>query len=70
MATPQVQAVRRWIMTGAVAAITVTGTLYGAGLKTDQEVKQVRLYSITQDSFIATQHLLVDLKTFSMEPSH
>jgi cell division protein FtsX len=42
MATPQVQAVRRWIMTGAVAAITVTGTLYGAGLKTDQEVKQER----------------------------
>lgn len=29
-------------MTGAVAAITVTGTFYGAGLKTDQEVKKVR----------------------------
>ncbi|KAF2464893.1 uncharacterized protein BDR25DRAFT_241340 [Lindgomyces ingoldianus] len=34
------QAVRRWIMTGAVAAITVTGTIYGAGLKTRQELKQ------------------------------
>ncbi|KAJ8108687.1 hypothetical protein OPT61_g7998 [Boeremia exigua] len=42
MATPQTQAVRRWIMTGAVTAITVTGTLYGAGLKTDQEVKKER----------------------------
>ncbi|KAF2622674.1 hypothetical protein BU25DRAFT_300362, partial [Macroventuria anomochaeta] len=42
MATPQVQAIRRWIMTGAVAAITVTGTIYGAGLKTDREVKQER----------------------------
>ena len=45
MATPQVQAVRRWIMTGAVAAITVTGTIYGAGLKSDQDVKRVRLQS-------------------------
>ena len=41
MAASQVQAVRTWIMTGAVAAITVTGTIYGAGLKTDSEVKQV-----------------------------
>ena len=35
------QTVRRWIMTGAVAAITITGTIYGAGLKGQQEVKQV-----------------------------
>ncbi|KNG50220.1 hypothetical protein DDE82_006426 [Stemphylium lycopersici] len=34
------QSVRRWIMTGAVAAITMTGTIYGAGLKGQQEVKQ------------------------------
>lgn len=34
------QAVRRWIMTGAVAAVTITGTIYGAGLKGDQEIKQ------------------------------
>lgn len=31
-------------MTGAVAAITVTGTIYGAGLKTDQELKHVRIH--------------------------
>lgn len=36
------QAVRRWIMTGAVAAVTITGTIYGAGLKGEQEIKQVR----------------------------
>jgi hypothetical protein len=30
-------------MTGAVAAITITGTIYGAGLKGEQEVKQVCL---------------------------
>ncbi|KAF3048257.1 hypothetical protein E8E12_011528 [Didymella heteroderae] len=43
MAAPQTsQAVRRWIMTAAVAGITVTGTIYGAGLKTDREVKQER----------------------------
>lgn len=35
------QTVRRWIMTGAVAAITITGTIYGAGLKGQQEIKQV-----------------------------
>jgi hypothetical protein len=34
------QTVRRWIMTGAVAAITITGTIYGAGLKGRQDVKQ------------------------------
>ncbi|CAA9960250.1 hypothetical protein CFE70_003694 [Pyrenophora teres f. teres 0-1] len=34
------QTVRRWIMTGAVAAITVTGTIYGADLKGYQEAKQ------------------------------
>ncbi|KAF7672012.1 hypothetical protein GT037_009911 [Alternaria burnsii] len=34
------QTVRRWIMTGAVAAVTITGTIYGAGLKGQQEVKQ------------------------------
>ena len=28
-------------MTGAVAAITITGTMYGAGLKGQQDVKQV-----------------------------
>jgi hypothetical protein len=30
-------------MTGAVAAITITGTIYGAGLKGRQDVKQVCL---------------------------
>jgi hypothetical protein len=40
MATPQ--AVRRWILTGAVAAITMTGTIYGATLKGDREVVRVR----------------------------
>lgn len=45
MAAPQTsQAVRRWIMTAAVAGITVTGTFYGAGLKTERETKQVRSY--------------------------
>jgi hypothetical protein len=42
MSSPASQTVRRYILTGAVTAITVTGALYGAGLKTRQEVKQVR----------------------------
>ncbi|KAL6711370.1 hypothetical protein ACN47E_005901 [Coniothyrium glycines] len=33
------QAVRRWILTAGVTAITITGTLYGASLKGDHEVK-------------------------------
>ncbi|KAJ4369086.1 hypothetical protein N0V83_006169 [Neocucurbitaria cava] len=49
------QAVRRWIMTGAVAAITITGTIYGAGLKGDQEAKQKKqqLQKATPEEMIA-----------------
>ncbi|KAI8934903.1 hypothetical protein NX059_008574 [Plenodomus lindquistii] len=36
------QAVRRWILTGAVAAITITGSIYGATLKRDVEVQKRR----------------------------
>ncbi|KAJ9635501.1 hypothetical protein H2201_003158 [Coniosporium apollinis] len=36
----QQQQIRRLVMTGAVAAVTVTGAWYGAGLKTRQEFKQ------------------------------
>lgn len=42
MATPTAQTVRRWVMTGSVAAITATGAWYGAGLKAQQEFKQVQ----------------------------
>lgn len=41
MSTTQAQTVRRFVMTGSVAAITATGAWYGAGLKTQQEFKQV-----------------------------
>ncbi|GAB7344879.1 hypothetical protein MBLNU457_3320t1 [Dothideomycetes sp. NU457] len=34
------QAVRRWVMTGSVAAITAMGAWYGAGLKIQQDVKK------------------------------
>ena len=33
--------IKKLVLTGAVTAITIAGTLYGAGLKTEQEVKQV-----------------------------
>ena len=39
MVSPQV--VRRWIITGSVAAITATGAIYGAQLKGAQEIKKV-----------------------------
>ncbi|TKA59917.1 hypothetical protein B0A49_04045 [Cryomyces minteri] len=42
MSAPQQQAIRRWIITGAVAGVTATGAWYGAGLKTRQEFTQVK----------------------------
>jgi hypothetical protein len=44
MSAPEVlrQTTRRWVMTGAVAAVAITGSIYGAGLKSRQELKQVR----------------------------
>jgi len=41
MSGPSTASVRRIVLTGAVAAITATGTWYGAGLKTQQERNQV-----------------------------
>ncbi|KAI9828299.1 MAG: hypothetical protein M1832_002727 [Thelocarpon impressellum] len=37
------QQLRRIVLTGSVAAITITGAWYGAGLKTQQEIKQQAL---------------------------
>lgn len=36
------QTIRRVVLTGAVATITATGALYGAGLKFQQEYKQAQ----------------------------
>ena len=47
--------VRRIVLTGAVAAITATGTWYGAGLKTQQERNQVS--SIVSDEL--SEHLFI-----------
>ena len=33
---------KRLVLTGAVTAITIAGSLYGAGIKTGQEAGQVR----------------------------
>ena len=42
MASPTFLKYRRMLITGCVAAITVTGAWYGAGLKTKQEIAVVR----------------------------
>jgi len=53
----QQQKIRRFVMTGAVFAITATGAWYGAGLKTQQEFEKVRqsreivLYSFHSRTF-------------------
>jgi hypothetical protein len=39
MVTPQV--VRRWVLTGSIAAIAATGAIYGAGLRSKQEYNRV-----------------------------
>lgn len=39
---PVPQNARRLVLTGAVTAITIAGSLYGAGIKTNQEATQVR----------------------------
>lgn len=39
------QKVRRIVLTGAVTVITIAGSLYGAGIKTGQQVTQVLLFS-------------------------
>jgi hypothetical protein len=41
-ATAMHQTVRRWALTGGITAITITGTIYGASLKSDQEQNKVR----------------------------
>jgi predicted secreted protein len=38
MAPPNI---KRVILTTAVVSITITGTLYGAGIKTNQEIAEV-----------------------------
>ncbi|KAK3057246.1 hypothetical protein LTR09_002285 [Extremus antarcticus] len=40
------QALRRYIWTGAITAITATGALYGAGLKTRQEHKHEKAVAL------------------------
>jgi hypothetical protein len=35
------QTIRRYILTGGIAAITATGAWYGAGLKTREQIKAV-----------------------------
>lgn len=47
MSAPSTNKIRRIVLTGGVAAITATGTWYGAGLKTQQERNQVRNASIS-----------------------
>jgi hypothetical protein len=42
MSGPSTASVRRIVLTGSIAAITATGTWYGAGLKTQQERNQVK----------------------------
>jgi hypothetical protein len=42
MSGPSTASIRRIVLTGSIAAITATGTWYGAGLKTQQERNQVK----------------------------
>lgn len=39
---PSPQNVRRLVLTAAVTSITIAGSLYGAGIKTTEEIAEVR----------------------------
>jgi len=58
---PAPQNVRRWIMTLSISAITFTGAIYGAGLKTKQELHGVSFYSFSQESCNYRSQVLVFL---------
>ncbi|KAJ5860199.1 uncharacterized protein N7529_007509 [Penicillium soppii] len=56
--------VKRVILTTAVVSITITGTLYGAGLKTNQEIaetKQQRQQSTLDEQLKALQGMRSNL---------
>lgn len=57
------QAVRRWIMTAAVAGVTMTGTIYGATLKSEQDVKKVHpsLLSYSFPSLLSCKSLPISI---------
>jgi len=55
------QAVRRWIMTGAVTAITVTGSLYGAGLNEHLKVRKKLLESTPEEQIATLEMARADL---------
>lgn len=49
------QKVRRLVLTAAVTSITIAGTLYGAGLKTNQEIVEVS----KRKMILQTQHTII-----------
>lgn len=51
---PSPQNVRRLVLTGAVTSITIAGTLYGAGLKTNEEISEVSRTFLSQSSDLCT----------------
>ncbi|CAG8023767.1 unnamed protein product [Penicillium salamii] len=56
--------VKRMVLTAAVVSITITGTLYGAGLKTNEEVAQTKKKqeeSTFDDQFKALQAMRSNL---------
>lgn len=46
---PSPQNVRRLVLTAAVTSITIAGTLYGAGLKTNEEITEVSRMLLAED---------------------
>ncbi|KAK5175245.1 uncharacterized protein LTR77_000382 [Saxophila tyrrhenica] len=53
------QSLRRYTLTASVTAITVTGALYGAGLKTRQEHKQEKSAALEASPAEKLEHLEV-----------
>jgi len=61
------QAIRRFIMTASITIITASGAIYGAGLKSDQELKQVRYTSLTFKFYLQQpSHHLISRDKYAM----
>ena len=54
---PSPQNIRRLVLTAAVTSITIAGSLYGAGIKTTEEVAEVS-HDLHRRNWRATQEIL------------
>jgi hypothetical protein len=65
-AAAQQQKIRRFVWTGAISAVTAMGAWYGAGLKTQSEIKEVCLPQSSALPTTSFDNLSVELRKMLM----